>query len=93
MLRLVETIGKVPENYIRNRFGLARIRYQNGWNYVMNLVRTTAGINKAEDAGGWTPPNQVRRCVAAVFPDGGQLFPVSWLDLPGDLVRLRFSNI
>ena len=34
----------------------------------MNLVRTTAGINKAEDAGGWTPPNQVRRCVAAVFP-------------------------
>ena len=51
MLRLVETIGKVPENYIRNRFGLARIRYQNGWNYVMNLMRTNESINKSEDAG------------------------------------------
>ena len=52
MLRLVETIGKVPENYIRNRFGLARIRYQNGWNYVMTLARTNTGIKKAEDDGG-----------------------------------------
>ena len=47
MLRLVETIGKVPENYIRNRFGLARIQYQNGWNYVMNLERRTSSINMA----------------------------------------------
>ena len=30
---------------------------------------------------------------SSLSDDGGQLFPVSWLDLPGDLVRLRFSNI
>ena len=39
-------------------------------------------------------PNRVRRCVAADLPNGaGELSPISWLDPPGDLVRLKFSNI
>ena len=36
----------------------------------------------------------VRRCVAAGLSyDGVQLSRILWLDLPGDLVRPKFSNI
>ena len=57
----------------------------------MSLGRTSAGINKAEDAGrmafsisAWRRcPNQVRQGVAAgISDDGGQLSHVSWLGSP-----------
>ena len=62
--------------------------------HVMTIMRTTVGINKAEDAGAAARTNQVRRCVAAGFADeADQLLRISWPDLPGDLVRPKFSSI
>ena len=61
--------------------------------HVMTLGRTTAGINKGRMPAHRTA-NQLHRCVAAsLSDDGGQLSRISWLDLPGDLVRPKFSNI
>ena len=61
--------------------------------YVMTLARTTAGINKAEDAetahGQINPP---MRC-SELSDDGVRLSPIAGLDPPRDLVRPKFSNI
>ena len=59
----------------------------------MTLARTTAGINKAEDAetahGQINPP---MRC-SELSDDGVRLSPIAGLDPPRDLVRPKFSNI
>ena len=59
----------------------------------MTIARTTVGINKAGTPAQRTA-NHVNRCVAAgLADDAAQPSPVSWLDQPGDFVRLKFSNI
>ena len=59
----------------------------------MTTVRTMTGINKAEGRHD-ERPKQVCRCVViSLADDAGQLSRMSWLDLPGDLVRPKFSNI
>ena len=60
----------------------------------MILGRTTTSINKAEDARTAHGTNQFHRCVAASLSnDGVQVSRMWWLDLRGDRVRLKFSNI
>ena len=60
----------------------------------MTTVRTTAGINKREDAGmigtqiGFV--DELRRLLPTTM---ASLSPISWLDPPRDLVRPKFSNI
>ena len=64
----------------------------NGVVHVMTLVRTNESINKADRR---MPNAQVRFADALqrVFPTPSSSSPISWLDPPGDLVRLKFSNI
>ena len=63
----------------------------------MTFMRTTAGINKVEHAGragrmdaqiGFV--DELRRLLPTTM---ASLSPISWLDLPRDLVRPKFSNI
>ena len=62
--------------------------------YVTPFVRTNECISRAEDAGTGARKNQVlRRVAAGLSDDGSQLSPISWSDLPGDVVRPKFSNI
>ena len=60
----------------------------------MTIGRTTAGINKAEDAG--TAHGQISstNALQRVFPTTvSSYLPISWLDLTGDFVRPNFGNI
>ena len=64
----------------------------------MTFVRIRWGINKwgINNTKGRHDerPKQVRRCVAVgLADDAGQPSRISWLDLPGDFVRPKFSNI
>ena len=60
----------------------------------MILVRTNESINRAEDAGTAHVKIRFSGYVAAGFADeADQLYRISWSDLPGDVVRPKFSNI
>ena len=60
----------------------------------MILMRTAAGINKAEDAGRMDTQigfvDELRRLLPTTM---ASLSPISWLDPPRDLVQPKFSNI
>ena len=68
--------------------------FPHGAIYVMTLERTNAGINNMEGCWSGVRTSQVHRSVAAGFAnEADQLYRISWLYLPGDLVGLKFSNI
>ena len=59
----------------------------------MTIWRTRWGINKAEDAGRKDAHIGFSDALRRAFPTMVSSSPISRLDLPGDLVRLKFSNI
>ena len=59
----------------------------------MTLWRTNSGINEAEDSGRKDAQIGSADALQRAFPTTASSSPISWLDPPGDLVRLKFSNI
>ena len=61
---------------------------------VTAIERTTAGINKAEDAGRIDPQIGFADALRRLLPTTmASLSPISGLDSPGDLVQPKFSNV
>ncbi len=58
----------------------------------MTLARTSAGVNRKR-APAQRTANQVHRCFPAGLADEAEQVLISRLDLLGDLVRPKFSNI
>ena len=54
--------------------------------YVIPLGRTNAGINEAEDFGRKDAQIGSADALQRAFPTTVDSSPISWLDLPGDLV-------
>ena len=60
----------------------------------MNIMRTTVGINKAEDAGRKNAPIGFADAWWRVLPTAlARLSRISWLDPPGCFVRPYFGVI
>ena len=60
----------------------------------MTLMRSTSGINKAEDAGRIDPQIGFADALRRLLPTTmASLSPISGLDPPGDLVQPKFSNV
>ena len=64
--------------------------------HIMTLARITAVSirwSTPEGLEGWMPKSGSPMRYGVAVAGAGQPSPISWLDSPGDFVRLRFSNI
>ena len=59
----------------------------------MTIMRSTSGINKAEDAGSAHGQIGFADAMQRVFPTTVASYPITWLDPSRDLVRPKLSNI